>query len=54
MKKNKNNYEEKLTDWILTYGDIKSPSDAQFSATEVAQLIMQYQQNKLKNPQFLK
>lgn len=54
MKKNKNNYEEKLIDWVLTFGYMDSLSDAQFSATEVAHIIMTYQEEKLKNAQFLK
>lgn len=43
----KPSYEERLTDWVLQFGDMESPSDSQFSATDVAHLIMQYNRDKL-------
>lgn len=43
----KTSYEERLTDWVLQFGHMDSPSDSQFSATEVAHIIMRYNKDKL-------
>lgn len=45
MKK-KLTYNEQLIDWILQFGTTDSPSDSQFSATQVADLIMKFNSDK--------
>lgn len=40
-------YMENLTDWVLQFGNDPNPNHSQFSATEVANLIMKYNNEKL-------
>lgn len=39
--------EEEIIEWVLQFGDMPSPTDSQFSATEVAHLIIKYNKDKL-------
>lgn len=44
----KASYEELLTDWVLKFGDpYLGPNHSQFSAAEVANIIIQYNRDKL-------
>ena len=41
------NYQEQITDWVLQFGILDSPSDSQFSASQVADLIIKFNSDKL-------
>lgn len=47
MAKKKNDRYESLVDWVLRFGSEMSPSDAQFSAYECADLIRKYNRDRL-------
>lgn len=39
-------YKEQLIDWVLKFSTTDSPSDSQFSAAQVADLIMKFNSDK--------